>query len=222
MFERFTEKSIKAIVLAQQECRRYSHNSVGSEHMLLGLISEGSGIAAIALKSKVNIGELREKVEALVGRGMSPPQIEIPFTPRVKASLQRATEISQELNHVEVDTGHILFALLPADNLDENAGSVAARALEDLGVDCTQLRLQVLELVKNPPAELSHPNVPDELVFSPVEDTAVSCAHCKESIKGGASVCRYCGRNPSDTYRRCSSCAEWIITEATRCRFCKS
>lgn len=220
VFERFTEKAIKAIVLAQQECRRYSHNSVGSEHMLLGLISEGSGTAALALKSKVNVRELREKVETLVGRGMSPPQIEIPFTPRVKASLQRATEISEELNHAEVDTGHILFALLPSDNIDENAGSVAARALEDLGVDCTELRLQVLEMVKNPPAELSDPLSSDELVFSPVESGSVICPHCRESIKSGASICRHCGRNPVDTYKRCNSCAEWIIEMATTCRFC--
>ncbi|MBY0546716.1 MAG: hypothetical protein K2W95_05460 [Candidatus Obscuribacterales bacterium] len=220
MFERFTEKAIKAIVLAQQECRRYSHNSVGSEHMLLGLISEGSGTAALVLKSKVNVRELRDKVETLVGRGMSPPQIEIPFTPRVKASLQRATEISDELNHPEVDTGHILFALLPSDNIDENAGSVAARALEDLGIDCAELRLQVLEMVKNPREEPTRTLNADELVFSPLENGSVFCPHCKESIRPGASVCRHCRRNPADTYKRCSSCAEWIIEVATTCRFC--
>lgn len=223
MFERFSERAIKAVVLAQQECRRYSHNSVGSEHMLLGLMGEGTGIAARALKSRVSITDLREKIESLVGRGMSPPAIEIPFTPRVKAALQAATEESETLGHAEVDTGHMLFAMLPGSDVDGNSGSVATRALEDLGVDCAQLRLQVLEFLKSPPPNLEPEAKSDEIVFAPIEGRKESlCPHCRVSMKLGAVVCGNCSRHPGDRYERCKMCAEFIIDTAVICRYCSS
>ena len=221
MFDRFSEKSIKAVVLAQQECRRYCHNSVGSEHILLGLIGEPFGAASRLLKSKVDIRDVRDKIEALVGRGMSPPLIEIPFTPRVKAVLAAATQECDKLGHAEIDTGHILYALLPEDHLDENAGSVAARVLEDLGVDCAQLRQQMIEILKAPADEFGAETPLEEVVFAdsqPGKDFA--CPHCRETIKIGASYCRHCRRNPDDRYKRCADCAEWIQEIAKACHFC--
>ena len=87
MFERFTEKAIRVIMLAQEESRRLGHNFVGTEQLLLGLIAEGTGIAAKTLKSMgVNIKEAREEVEKIIGRGCGFVAVEIPFTPRAKKS----------------------------------------------------------------------------------------------------------------------------------------
>ncbi len=226
MFERFSEKAIKSIVLAQQEARRYCHNSVGTEHILLGVLGEGSGIAAQVLRPRVQISDVREKVEALMGRGLSAPSIELPFTPRARAALQMADAERERLGHTALDTGHILWALLPADPLDINAGSVAARALEDLGLDCAQLREKALELLQNPEVVDEQPKEIQDaqtLAIPPVlTDTRFACPHCCELIRIGASVCRYCRRSPSDHYRRCHACAEWIQDKATICRFCKT
>lgn len=232
MFDRFSEKAIRSIVLAQQEARRYCHSSVGTEHILLGILGEGSGVGARVLKAKVDIGEVRAKVETLVGRGLAAPTIELPFTPRARAILQIAEGERDRLGHKELDTGHILWALLPEDHLDLNAGSVAARALEDLGIDCADIREKVMELLQDPD-EADDPQSDDEKfvdmpsMYSSPAGTAfksdeISCPHCCETIKAGASICRHCCRVPGDSYRRCDSCAEWIQQLAKVCRYCAS
>lgn len=226
MFERFSEKAIKSIVLAQQEARRYCHNSVGTEHILLGVLGEGTGLGARVLREKLNIGEVRGKVEQLMGRGLSAPTIELPFTPRARAVLQIAEAERERLEHARLDTGHILWALLPIDHLDVNAGSVAARALEDLGIDCAELRLKVMQLLQNPEENGEAETESMALEIPPIEPvqsaTEFSCPHCCESIKTDAAVCRYCQRNPSDRYVRCAKCAEWVQELAILCRFCNS
>ena len=109
MFERFTEKAIKVIMLAQEEARRLGHNFVGTEQILLGLIGEGTGVAAKVLKSMgVNLKDARVEVEKIIGRGSGFVAVEIPFTPRAKRVLELSLEEARQLGHNYIGTEHLL------------------------------------------------------------------------------------------------------------------
>jgi ATP-dependent Clp protease ATP-binding subunit ClpC len=137
MFERFTEKAIKVIMLAQEEARRLGHNFVGTEQILLGLIGEGTGIAAKVLKSMgVNLKEARVEVEKIIGRGSGFVAVEIPFTPRAKRVLELSLEEARQLGHNYIGTEHLLLGLL------REGEGVAARVLENLGADPSNIRTQ--------------------------------------------------------------------------------
>ncbi|NET16026.1 MAG: ATP-dependent Clp protease ATP-binding subunit, partial [Okeania sp. SIO1H6] len=139
MFERFTEQSIKVIMLAQEEARRLGHNFVGTEQILLGLISEGTGIAAKVLKEyDVNLKDARNEVEQIIGRGSGFTPAEIPFTPRVKRMLEVSLEEARKLDHNYIGTEHLLLALL------QDSEGVAAKVLENLGVDRSKIRTQII------------------------------------------------------------------------------
>ncbi|CAI5531870.1 unnamed protein product [Closterium sp. Naga37s-1] len=142
MFERFTEKAIKVIMLAQEEARRLGHNFVGTEQILLGLIGEGTGIAAKVLKSLgVNLKEARVEVEKIIGRGSGFVAVEIPFTPRAKRVLELALEEARQLGHNYIGTEHLLLGLL------REGEGVSARVLENLGADPGNIRSQVIRMV---------------------------------------------------------------------------
>jgi ATP-dependent Clp protease ATP-binding subunit ClpC len=142
MFERFTEKAIKVIMLAQEEARRLGHNFVGTEQILLGLIGEGTGIAAKVLKSMgVNLKEARVEVEKIIGRGSGFVAVEIPFTPRAKRVLELSLEEARQLGHNYIGTEHLLLGLL------REGEGVAARVLENLGADPSNIRTQVIRMV---------------------------------------------------------------------------
>jgi len=142
MFERFTEKAIKVVMLAQEEARRLGHNFVGTEQILLGLIGESSGIAAKVLKSMgVTLKEARVEVEKIIGRGSGFVAVEIPFTPRAKRVLEMSLEEARQLGHNYIGTEHILLGLL------REGEGVAARVLETLGADSTKIRAQVIRMV---------------------------------------------------------------------------
>ncbi|GBG71007.1 hypothetical protein CBR_g8305 [Chara braunii] len=142
MFERFTEKAIKVIMLAQEEARRLGHNFVGTEQILLGLIGEGTGIAAKVLKSMgVNLKEARVEVEKIIGRGSGFVAVEIPFTPRAKRVLELSLEEARQLGHNYIGTEHLLLGLL------REGEGVAARVLENLGADSSNIRTQVIRMV---------------------------------------------------------------------------
>ena len=112
MFERFTEKAIKVIMLAQEEARRLGHNFVGTEQILLGLIGEGTGIAAKVLKSMgVNLKDARVEVEKIIGRGSGFVAVEIPFTPRAKKVLELSLEEARQLGHNYIGTEHLLLRI---------------------------------------------------------------------------------------------------------------
>ena len=112
MFERFTEKAIKVIMLAQEEARRLGHNFVGTEQILLGLIGEGTGVAAKVLKSMgVNLKDSRVEVEKIIGRGSGFVAVEIPFTPRAKRVLELSLEEARQLGHNYIGTEHLLLGL---------------------------------------------------------------------------------------------------------------
>jgi ATP-dependent Clp protease ATP-binding subunit ClpC len=141
MFERFTEKAIKVIMLAQEEARRLGHNFVGTEQVLLGLIGEGTGIGPKVLKSMgVNLKDARVEVEKIIGRGSGFVAVEIPFTPRAKRTLELSLEEARQLGHNYIGTEHLLLGLI-----SEGEGEgVAARVLENLGVDLSKIRSQII------------------------------------------------------------------------------
>ncbi|VAI57615.1 unnamed protein product [Triticum turgidum subsp. durum] len=142
MFERFTEKAIKVIMLAQEEARRLGHNFVGTEQILLGLIGEGTGIAAKVLKSMgINLKDARVEVEKIIGRGSGFVAVEIPFTPRAKRVLELSLEEARQLGHNYIGSEHLLLGLL------REGEGVAARVLESLGADPNNIRAQVIRMV---------------------------------------------------------------------------
>ena len=142
MFERFTEQSIKVIMLAQEEARRLGHNFVGTEQILLGLIAEGTGIAAKALQqNSVSLKDARNEVEKIIGRGSGFTPAEIPFTPRVKRMLEVSLEEARKLDHNYIGTEHLLLALL------QDSEGVAAKVLDNLGIDRGKIRTQIIRSI---------------------------------------------------------------------------
>ncbi|XP_018472027.2 chaperone protein ClpC2, chloroplastic [Raphanus sativus] len=142
MFERFTEKAIKVIMLSQEEARRLGHNFVGTEQILLGLIGEGTGIAAKVLKSTgINLKDSRVEVEKIIGRGSGFMAVEIPFTPRAKRVLELSLEEARQLGHNYIGSEHLLLGLL------REGEGVAARVLENMGVDASNIRTLVIRMV---------------------------------------------------------------------------
>ncbi len=142
MFERFTEKAIKVIMLAQEEARRLGHNFVGTEQVLLGLIGEGSGVAAKTLKSMgVTIKDAREQVEKIIGRGSGFVAVEIPFTPRAKKVLELSWDEARQLGHNYIGTEHLLLGLI------REGEGIGTKVLENLGVDLNKCRSNVIKLL---------------------------------------------------------------------------
>jgi len=143
MFERFTDRARRVVVLAQDEARMLDHNYVGTEHILLGLIHEGEGVAAKALESLgISLDAVREQVEQVIGRGQQQaPLGHIPFTPRAKKVLELSLREALQLGHTYIGTEHILLGLI-----HEGEG-VAAQVLIGLGVDLNRARQQVIQLL---------------------------------------------------------------------------
>ena len=139
MFERFTEKAIKVIMLAQEEARRLGHNFVGTEQVLLGLLGEGTGLGPKVLKSMgVNLKDARTEVEKIIGRGSGFVAVEIPFTPRAKRVLELSLEEARQLGHNYIGTEHLLLGLI------REGEGVASRVLENLGIDLSRVRSQTI------------------------------------------------------------------------------
>lgn len=139
MFERFTDKALQVIMLAQEESRRLGHNFVGTEQILLGLLGEGSGIAFKVLRSfGVTIKDARLEVERLIGRGSGFVAVEIPFTPRAKKILELAMQQGRDFGHSYINTEHLLLAII------EDKNGVGNRVLLNLGVNLSKLKTEVL------------------------------------------------------------------------------
>jgi len=154
MFERFTDRARRVVVLAQEEARRLDHNYIGTEHILLGLIREGDGAAAQALESLgISLDAARQQVEEFVGRGQVAPSGHIPFTPRAKKVLELSLREALQLGQGYIDTEHILLGLI------HEGDGVAAQALVTLGADLNQVRQQVIQLLAARPAEEPGPGV---------------------------------------------------------------
>ncbi len=142
MWEPFTERARRSIVLAQEEAQRLGNNYIGTEHILLGIISEGESLAAKVLESLgVNLAKVRQEVEAIVGRGGQSMQQEMVFTPRAKRVIELAFEEARQLNHNYIGTEHLLLGLI------REGEGVAARVLANLGVDPAKVRVQTTSLL---------------------------------------------------------------------------
>ncbi len=142
MFERFTDRARRVVVLAQEEARMLNHNYIGTEHILLGLIHEGEGVAAKALESLgIALEGVRAQVEEIIGQGAQAPSGHIPFTPRAKKVLELSLREALQLGHNYIGTEHILLGLI------REGEGVAAQVLQKLGADLNKVRQQVLQLL---------------------------------------------------------------------------
>jgi ATP-dependent Clp protease ATP-binding subunit ClpC len=142
MFERFTDRARRVVVLAQEEARMLNHNYIGTEHILLGLIHEGEGVAAKALESLgIALEGVRQQVEEIIGQGQHAPSGHIPFTPRAKKVLELSLREALQLGHNYIGTEHILLGLI------REGEGVAAQVLVKLGADLNRVRQQVLQLL---------------------------------------------------------------------------
>jgi len=142
LFERFTDRARRVVVLAQEEARLLNHNYIGTEHILLGLIHEGEGVAAKALESLgISLEAVRNQVEEIIGQGGSSPSGHIPFTPRAKKVLELSLREALQLGHNYIGTEHILLGLI------REGEGVAAQVLVKLGADLSRVRQQVIHLL---------------------------------------------------------------------------
>src|SRR5437870_3160636 len=148
MFERFTDRARRVVVLAQEEARMLNHNYIGTEHLLLGLIHEGEGVAAKALESMgISLEAVRQQVEEIIGQGQAAPTGHIPFTPRAKKVLELSLREGLQLGHNYIGTEHILLGIV------REGEGVAAVVLQDLGVTLEAVRREIIGLLSGRSAE---------------------------------------------------------------------
>jgi ATP-dependent Clp protease ATP-binding subunit ClpC len=147
VFERFTDRARRVVVLAQEEARMLSHVYIGTEHILLGLIHEGEGVAAKALESlDISLEAVRRQVEEIMGQGKAAPTGHIPFTPRAKKVLELSFREAKQLGHNHIGTEHILLGLI------REGEGVAAQILQKLGADLKRVRRTVITELSGSPA----------------------------------------------------------------------
>ena len=159
MFERFTDRARRVVVLAQEEARLLNHNYIGTEHILLGLIHEGEGVAAKALESLgISLEAVRAQVEEIIGQGQSAPTGHIPFTPRAKKVLELSLREAKQLGHDYIGTEHILLGLI------REGEGVAAQVLVKLGADLSRVRQQVIQVLAGGEAAVEQADAPTRLV----------------------------------------------------------
>lgn len=153
MFERFTDRARRVIVLAQQEARSLQHNYIGTEHLLLGLIREGDGVAAKALAAEgVTLNKAREQVVAMIGKGSASPEGHIPFTPHARQVLELSLREALQLGHSYIGTEHILLGLI------REGEGVGSQVLVKMGVDLGQLRTTVIDMIRGNNEDQSQSN----------------------------------------------------------------
>jgi ATP-dependent Clp protease ATP-binding subunit ClpC len=175
LFERFTDRARRVVVLAQEEARLLNHNYIGTEHILLGLIHEGEGVAAKALESLgISLEAVRNQVEEIIGQGGSSPSGHIPFTPRAKKVLELSLREALQLGHNYIGTEHILLGLI------REGEGVAAQVLVKLGADLSRVRQQVIQLLSG---------------YAGKEGAAATGGPSGESAPSGSLVLDQFGRN---------------------------
>jgi ATP-dependent Clp protease ATP-binding subunit ClpC len=175
MFERFTDRARRVVVLAQEEARMLNHNYIGTEHILLGLIHEGEGVAAKALESlNISLEAVRQQVEEIIGQGQAAPTGHIPFTPRAKKVLELSLREALQLGHNYIGTEHILLGLI------REGEGVAAQVLQKLGADLNRVRQTVIQLLSG---------------YTGGKGEQVSAGGSGEQAQGGSAVLDQFGRN---------------------------
>ena len=184
MFERFTDRARRVVVLAQEEARLLNHNYIGTEHILLGLIHEGEGVAAKALESLgISLEAVRSQVEEIIGQGGSSPSGHIPFTPRAKKVLELSLREALQLGHNYIGTEHILLGLI------REGEGVAAQVLVKLGADLSRVRQQVIQLLSG----YSGPGQGEG--SEPGKETVGGSAERGDGPQGGSAILDQFGRN---------------------------
>ena len=187
MFERFTDRARRVVVLAQEEARLLDHNYIGTEHLLLGLIHEGEGVAAKALESLgISLEAVRNQVEEIIGQGGSAPSGHIPFTARAKKVLELSLREAIEIGHNYIGTEHILLGLI------REGDGVAAQVLVKLGADFGRVRQQVIQLLsgyRRGPADL-----PSTAEFGTAH-LARAGIEIRPAGASATSHCSFCGRD---------------------------
>jgi ATP-dependent Clp protease ATP-binding subunit ClpC len=175
MFERFTDRARRVVVLAQEEARMLNHNYIGTEHILLGLIHEGEGVAAKALESmNISLDAVREQVQEIIGQGQAAPTGHIPFTPRAKKVLELSLREALQLGHNYIGTEHILLGLI------REGEGVAAQVLQKLGADLNRVRQTVIQLLSG---------------YTGGKGEQVAAGTGTEPQQGGSAVLDQFGRN---------------------------
>ncbi|HEX9260211.1 MAG TPA: Clp protease N-terminal domain-containing protein, partial [Acidimicrobiales bacterium] len=186
MFERFTDRARRVVVLAQEEARLLNHNYIGTEHILLGLIHEGEGVAAKALESLgISLEAVRSQVEEIIGQGGSSPSGHIPFTPRAKKVLELSLREALQLGHNYIGTEHILLGLI------REGEGVAAQVLVKLGADLSRVRQQVIQLLSGYQGPQAGGKEPPGAASS----TAAQSGSAPAEGQGGSLVLDQFGRN---------------------------
>jgi ATP-dependent Clp protease ATP-binding subunit ClpC len=175
VFERFTDRGRRVVVLAQEESRMLNHNYIGTEHILLGLVHEGGGVAALALeKLDISIEAVRQQVGEIIGQGQAAPTGHIPFTPRAKKVLELSLREALQLGHNYIGTEHILLGLI------REGEGVAAQVLQKLGADLNRVRQTVIQLLSGYPIAASEqmPTTGGTPASGP------SCPWCSQPLDG--------------------------------------
>jgi len=200
VFERFTDRARRVVVLAQEEARMLNHSYIGTEHILLGLIHEGEGVAARALEGlDISLEDLRAEIEETVGHGQTMPYAHIPFTPRAKKALELSLREALELGHNYIGTEHILLGLVALRE------GVAAQALISRGLSLGSVREKVLALLegyvheeRTAPAEVTHEEPLCPRCRAPLSRSATLRTLNLAQVEGQARevtfvLCRRCG-----------------------------
>jgi ATP-dependent Clp protease ATP-binding subunit ClpC len=202
MFERFTDRARRVVVLAQEEARALDHNYIGTEHVLLALAREGEGVAARALEAMdIRLDALREQVEEIVGRGKEAPSGHIPFTPRAKKVLELSLRESLQLGHDYIGTEHILLGLL------REGEGVAVQVLVRLGADLNRVRQQVIQVLGGGRGEAREPGTrviggPRESWLTEIQNTLTTIADRLTAIERHLGLTHPPEAAPDDTTDR--------------------
>ncbi|MGA1162866.1 MAG: ATP-dependent Clp protease ATP-binding subunit, partial [Ilumatobacteraceae bacterium] len=191
MFERFTDRARRVVVLAQEEARLLNHSYIGTEHILLGLIHEGEGVAAKALETLgISLEAVRAQVEEIIGQGGSSPSGHIPFTPRAKKVLELSLREALQLGHNYIGTEHILLGLI------REGEGVAAQVLVKLGADLSRVRQQVIQLLSGYQGPQGKSEAP-----AGGREAASERGSKEEGDKGGSQILDQFGRNMTQLAR---------------------
>jgi excisionase family DNA binding protein len=192
-FDKFTDRARRVLALAQEEARRFQHNYLGTEHLLLGLVREGEGVAAKVLNSLgVEQEKVREAVEFIIGRGDHVVVGEVGLTPRAKKVIELAVDEARRFNHHYIGTEHLLLGLV------REGSGVAAGVLESLGVRLERLRTETIHVLsdvqENAPQAASPPEPPESPVPAAEGEQELTCSHCGTGCPGHYIYCFNCGQ----------------------------
>jgi ATP-dependent Clp protease ATP-binding subunit ClpA len=218
MFERFTDRARRVVVLAQEEARMLNHNYIGTEHILLGLVHEGEGVAAQALTSLgVSLDEVRKEIQEIIGQGQTLPMGHIPFTPRAKKVLELSLREALQLGHNYIGTEHLLLGVVA-----EGEG-VAAQVLVKMGATLPEVRAEVLKMLQGyagtaPEVETAQPEG-----FTAADEPATwpACPRCRKALEDTVGYrvidvppAAEEGETRAVAFAFCQNCGTWLGTVA--------